>query len=350
MKLSFVFLLIFSATSFAKNSSVKVFTVMSYNLENLFDTRHDAGKEDYTYLPLKFKQSSQEVQNYCASLSNDYFRQSCFETDWNEIVLKNKIENLGQVISSFDNGKGPDILLLQEVENKSVLKSLVEQGLKGKGYKYFSLLEGPDSRGIDVGIISRFPIVKEKLHLVDLEGISKETRGILQADIRIGKKLFTVFSNHWPSQSNPSEARLVAAQTLLRAALESHADGVFASGDFNTIPADNPHGINLVLKERFYLARAEATARGYSVFPGSHWYRGHWGALDKMFILKGGKEEIVPLYSTFGVYQRKWMLKKRLWTDYETGEVTTHYVPKPFDLKTGKGFADHLPLTMSFIY
>ena len=28
------------------------FSVMTYNLENLFDTIHDEGKEDYTFLPL----------------------------------------------------------------------------------------------------------------------------------------------------------------------------------------------------------------------------------------------------------------------------------------------------------
>ena len=44
--------------------SAKTISVMSYNVENLFDTVHDQGKEDYTYLPLSLKQKSPEIQAY----------------------------------------------------------------------------------------------------------------------------------------------------------------------------------------------------------------------------------------------------------------------------------------------
>ncbi|MEX1099674.1 MAG: endonuclease/exonuclease/phosphatase family protein, partial [Bacteriovoracaceae bacterium] len=306
------FLLIFSS-AFGKS-----FTLMSYNVENLFDTIHDPGKEDYTYLPLKVKNASQDIQDYCNSITNDYYRKACLETDWSEDILSKKLANLAKVISSFDKGKGADILVLQEVENKSVLISLVKEKLKGLGYDHISLIEGPDSRGIDAAIVSKFPIVKEKLHLVDLDGVAKETRGILQADIQIGPNLVSVFSNHWPSQANPSEARYIAAQTLLSAALQSNAQAVIAAGDFNSIDKDHPHGINLVIKPEFYLAREEAQNRGFQVFAGSHWYRGEWGTLDKILILKNTKSSVVPKYSSFQVYKPAWLLTEREWTDYDT--------------------------------
>ena len=34
---------------FAANAYNKVFSVMTYNLENLFDTHHDQGKNDYSF-------------------------------------------------------------------------------------------------------------------------------------------------------------------------------------------------------------------------------------------------------------------------------------------------------------
>ena len=119
-------------------------SIMSYNLENLFDTTHDEGKEDYTYLPYLYKQSTQSVLDYCNGLDNDYYRQTCLELDWSENVLNKKIQNLAKVITTYNNGQGADIIVFQEVENINALNLLVKDGLKGKGYHYVSLLEGRD--------------------------------------------------------------------------------------------------------------------------------------------------------------------------------------------------------------
>ena len=40
---------------------------MTYNVENLFDTKHDEGKDDYTFLPLSFKRTSEEVKKILRS-------------------------------------------------------------------------------------------------------------------------------------------------------------------------------------------------------------------------------------------------------------------------------------------
>ena len=45
-------ILAFSATfGFAQNQEMQVRCIAFYNLENLFDTIHDEGKNDYEYLP-----------------------------------------------------------------------------------------------------------------------------------------------------------------------------------------------------------------------------------------------------------------------------------------------------------
>ena len=40
-------------------------SLMTYNVENLFDTVHDEGKDDYAYLPLSVKQAHPEYLATC---------------------------------------------------------------------------------------------------------------------------------------------------------------------------------------------------------------------------------------------------------------------------------------------
>ena len=51
-------------------------SLMTFNVENMFDNTHDEGTEDYTNLPLSEK-SKPEVQSYCASISSEYYKKEC---------------------------------------------------------------------------------------------------------------------------------------------------------------------------------------------------------------------------------------------------------------------------------
>lgn len=340
MKVSILMLSCFlSFSALAKDISI-----MNYNVENLFDTIHDEGKDDYTYLPLSLKNNSPTIQAYCNSLENESYKDSCLYTDWREDILEAKIRNIGKVISTYNNGKGADIVVMEEVENKRVLTQLVDSGLKDKGYKYISLIEGPDSRGIDVGIISKYPIVSEKLHIVDLSGISKDTRGILEVKIKVGSKTITVFGNHWPSQSNPSAARVKASEVLIENALLTDTDVVIATGDFNTLENESPNAITN-LGSNFMNIEEQASMRSFkNLWFGSHWYKGEWTALDKIFVLRNFKN-VKLKFRSFNFLSYKFLLTDKKWTDYNTGEITFYkHVPFRFDLKTKTGYSDHLPI------
>ena len=69
--------LVFSFSLFAGNGKLSSVSIMTYNVENLFDTIHDKGKEDYTYLPKVIKDNSAEIQAYCKSLSKEHYKKSC---------------------------------------------------------------------------------------------------------------------------------------------------------------------------------------------------------------------------------------------------------------------------------
>lgn len=325
----------------------KSVTLMNYNVENLFDTIHDSGKTDYTYLPYKIKKNSPKIQSYCKSLSKKSWRKSCLYTDWTPKILNKKLNNIAKVLKSYKGGA--DIIVLQEVENENVLRMLVAK--LGRDYKYYSLLEGPDRRGIDNGVISKYPIVSSKLHRVDMKPLLRRpTRDILEVNIEINNKAVRLYANHWPSQgggSITSKARERVAQELVKISKSSRADLTIALGDFNTLKKDRPHGIKKHILKYFYDAHVEAVAAGNMMMEGSHWFAGHWSRLDRLFILK--KSSVKIDYRGFNIHSKTFMFTDIDWENYETGEITTYRdVPYRFNNKSGAGFSDHLPLVLEF--
>ena len=109
--------------------------VMSFNVENLFDTTHDADREDYTYMPVDVKKASPEIQKACVDGNTDGKRRGeCLNNDWNDEKLDKKLRNLTSVVLGVD-GKGPDVLMLIEVENENVLQIWNKGYLQKAGYK-----------------------------------------------------------------------------------------------------------------------------------------------------------------------------------------------------------------------
>ena len=52
-------------------------SLMTYNVENLFDTDHDPGKDDYAYLPLSVKRAHPEYLATCARITVKPWRDEC---------------------------------------------------------------------------------------------------------------------------------------------------------------------------------------------------------------------------------------------------------------------------------
>ncbi|MDI9738398.1 endonuclease/exonuclease/phosphatase family protein [Stutzerimonas stutzeri] len=222
-------------------------TLMTYNVENLFDTRHDPGKEDFAYLPRAIKQSHPEYLATCARITVEHWRRECEENDWTDALLEEKLTRLVDVIGQLQNGRGPDILLLQEVENQAVIEQLNAR-LGPAGYSTRVLLEGWDERGIDTAILSRLPQWGEPiLHPVPYQarpplrqtGVGK-TRGILEVRLLLpdGQKA-SVFAVHLPSGAAPGYLREQAVQYLarLKAALPPDVLPI-VGGDFNINAAE----------------------------------------------------------------------------------------------------------------
>jgi endonuclease/exonuclease/phosphatase family metal-dependent hydrolase len=109
----------------------------------------------------------------------------------------------------------PDLVFLQEVESLIALREFNERYLAGR-YPYQVLVDSRDFRQIDVGVLSKRPIVGLRSHVDDLlpgkkqkakkkntEGESKYlfSRDCLEVEIALpGNKTLTVFNNHLKSK------------------------------------------------------------------------------------------------------------------------------------------------------
>ena len=126
---------------------------MTFNVENLFDNDDDPGKVDETFLAIEDKRSEAHIEN-CNRIAVDRWRDQCLYWDWSDAGIERKLTVVADAIRQVDNGRGPDILALQEVENVRILERLRNEQLADLGYREPILIEGHDARGIDVAFLT----------------------------------------------------------------------------------------------------------------------------------------------------------------------------------------------------
>ena len=260
-------------------------TIMSFNVQNLFDNVDDPGKDDKAYLPLAAKQNADHTEA-CNDIEVDSWRDECLYLDWSDAALDHKLDVLAATIRQVNGGQGADIIALQEVENLAVLERLRKEHLDGLGYLPAILVEGTDTRGIDVAFLSKLPLESEpQLHPLSISEFSDrqgDTRGVLQADFRLPDgSVLTGFSVHFPAPFHPTPMRVAAYEHLaaLRGALpdDYHA---FAAGDFNTTSSEDAREDMLARYARPYWTVAHDLGCGDC--QGTYYYGrdGTWSFLD----------------------------------------------------------------------
>jgi len=219
-------------------------TIMSFNVQNLFDNVDDPGKDDKAYLPLAAKQNDEHV-DACNGIEVESWRDECLTLDWSDAALNHKLGELATTIRQVNDGSGADVIAMQEVENVAILERLRTEHLDSLGYLPAILVEGTDYRGIDVAFLSKLPLVgKPTLHpllVPEFPDRQGDTRGVLQADFKMPDgSVLTGFSIHFPAPFHPTPMRVAAYEHLaaLRDALpDDHL--AFAAGDFNTTSSED---------------------------------------------------------------------------------------------------------------
>ncbi len=320
-------------------------SIMTFNVENLFDTTDDPGKNDATYLPLASKQSAAHKEG-CANIDNDYWREQCLYWDWNETVVQTKLGRVAAVIRQVNDGRGADIIALQEVENLAILERLRQEYLGGLGYRAAVLIEGKDDRGIDVAFLSKLPLAGEAvLHEIPFRAIEdqrkKDTRGILQADFVLPDgNILTGYAVHFPAPYHPFELRIDAYQ-FLGSLLERLPAGrlAFAAGDFNT-PAREDRAENMLARyaEPWWLVAHKLEC---DRCPGTSYYSRNdsWSFLDMILLSRNFLED-----GAWGLQRGSVRLANQV-----AAQVKPDGTPRRFQMPAAEGVSDHWPLVLEIM-
>ncbi len=319
---------IYSSSEFTAKSQ-KTISVMTYNLENLFDTLDDPKKNDEAYLPKAYKMKNQKILQKCQRIKDYRWRSECLDMDWTKQAMHSKMKRISDVILKSHSWKGPDILILQEVENLNTAETLRTKYLK-KHYPHKAILiEGIDERGIDVAILSKFPLNSPPL----LHPVT--ARGILEAEFKHpDKTLIKVFVVHFPSQRSPFSKRKSALEKLNKI-ISRLADDVLVivAGDMNVSDEElkklNPFKD---FKKQFYISHID----GCFQCLGTHYYgpKKSWSFLDVIMVSKSQPTWKLNL-ETVSIFNRS------LYQTDKTG------LPQKFNLgQKQTGVSDHWPLKL----
>jgi hypothetical protein len=349
------------------------FTVVAYNVENLFDLDGVAGYDDYQ--PARYTPAH----------------------------ALTKLRNITQVVARFEGGRGPDVLMLCEIELDAtratrrrdtpdyhallapyagvpladmlgakfdrrigdlpaealLLKAFNEAGLTG--YRVVTGDQVPPRAGeklpeIKNAVFTRLPIVRTRAHP------SPNARAILEVQVTVDGAPLFLFVNHWKSgASDPeTEPQRVANAATLRERLDEilridpHAD-IILGGDFNSqynqkqrYPRMAKTGIDDVLRSQ----GDELAVRGpasdlynlwYELPPperGSDTFRGEWGTLMHLIVSRG-------LYDFRGVQyvDNSFAVAKFPGLNADARGLPVRWT---FEGPAGAGFSDHFPVVAKF--
>ena len=254
-----------------------------YNVENLFDTEHDAGKNDLAFTPGG-------------------------ENAWTPDKYEKKLSNIASVIAEMakKNGRWHTLLGLAEVENDRVLEDLVARPeIAEAGYSFIHV-ESPDVRGIDCALLYRpdeFKVVETHTLPYDFdsasgivfektpeEQVAFKTRDVLCVRGVLDGEVFAVYVCHWPSRTGDkgSDLRCRAAEIVREDIFtleQRYADiNIVVMGDMN----DNPEDISMTdyLRGRETIAEMKE-GELFSPFLrmhkdgfGTEEYHGEWNIFD----------------------------------------------------------------------
>ncbi len=255
----------------------RVLTVMFYNVENLFDTESEPGKEDEEFTPES-------------------------EKAWDMQKYEKKLEDIASVIRAVNKEELPEIVGLCEVENGKVLQDLIRtRGLRRGNYGIVHQ-DSPDVRGIDCALLYNM----EEFRVLSSEAIpvlfpfdsTLRTRDILYVEGKTGdNETLHFFVNHWSSRwggQRESEPKRLYCAVTLRKAVDRIMNRdpkakIIIVGDFNDEPTNRSlFEMLLANNKRRNAGDRELYNLMYDAHnlknQGSYNYQGNWNMLDQIIV------------------------------------------------------------------
>ena len=336
-KLLLLFLLLTTGVFVARAQKYNIYGIGFYNLENLFDTKHDEGHNDYEYLP--------EGRN-----------------KWTQMKYEHKLRNMSTVLGEMGTDMLPNdgcaIIGVSEVENRHCMEDLCNQpALKKRGYKFVHV-EGPDQRGVDCALIYNPALFKpnkvrlEPYNYEKKEDIDKNraTRGFLTVSGTLAGERLTVIVCHWPSRGATSYYRELAGKQVKalkeRLQKEDPQVKIIIMGDMNDDPRDR--SMSEALGARRDIKDVEPGGmynpwwKIHDSGTGTLVYDGAWNLFDQIVVSSNllhqeGKQDYNTLkFRQHQIFRRDYLFQQE--GQYKGGLKRTHAGGVWLD-----GYSDHLP-------
>ena len=249
------------------------YTVIFYNVENLFDTWDDPLTQDEEFTPFSTRH-------------------------WTKQRFDEKLKMIYKSLIIAGEGQFPDVIGLAEIENRWVIEQLISRTPLNKVPYELIHKESPDPRGIDVALLYRSDRIKpvdfEFLPVSGYGNNAFKSRDILHFTALIGYEKIHFYVNHWPSRSGgyieTREKRNISAR-VLRQSVESVLNNypnsnILIMGDFNASANEkcftsilnalpypgNDDDLSLINLSTLWTRNAEGTIRN----------GGQWEVFDQM--------------------------------------------------------------------
>ena len=281
-------------------------TIISYNVENLFDCEHDTLREDFSFLP--------DGMHH-----------------WNYHRYQTKLDRIAQVLVNISGWESAAIVGLCEVENARCLRDLCYR-LRCFHYRFIHY-DSPDERGIDVALLydsTKVQILNSRALSIPLVG--DYTRDVLYACCLIHQQdtIHTMVC-HLPSQlggsANTEHKRIVAKQVI-----QHHIDSILyinpqakivVMGDMNQTPVNDLDKMNNLM-----LAFEQEQQ-------GTHKFQGIWTCLDQFYV-----SHAIYQHATTEIFAPEWILEED--TKYLDVQPKRTYISYRYH----DGYSDHLPVVL----
>jgi len=368
--LPLVLLLGFWVQGEEKPASAGEFTVMVYNVENLFDIDRVSPYDDYledptnphSYGPTKLMRKLQGVISVLKGAPGgagpDVVMLNELEVDH---TPESKVTDLGEFLKKHANTTYQAMLtkeLTEELRGIPIeawlLKALEDEGLKGYTIVTGSS-EAPGSQheaSVKSGLLTRFPVLASKTHP------TPHARGILEVRVDVGGKPVTFLVSHWKSKAGDpvcENQRLANAETVRKRLDELLAanpfEDVILGGDFNSHYNQGqryPYMTKTALQDVLGSQGLESAMREsggpvlynlwFEVPPEKRFsdaFAGNWGTLMQILITRGlydgtGIQYVDNSFGQLvlpGINARPPLNEPWSWTNYGPGWGTSDHFP-----------------------
>lgn len=294
-------------------------SIVSYNAQTFFDSVED-GTEFKEFKGTKTKWSKEK---YAERLSR----------------LKEAV-SLACVQLGFKSDDIPDILVLQEIESRTVVEDFCKQLPFRNSYKEAVFIQPVHGSAFSTAVLSKFPITDTSVFEVYHK--TAKLRPLVETRIKIsddddGGEL-ALLNVHWKSKVGTLDSEEIrdlqerhVYERLKKLQSEEPNLPFIVCGDFNQTLSE--FSLLTEFDNCWNLSEyIEAVKRG-SQKAGSYFFKGEWEGIDHFFYsdtLSDGKYYDVSFYSVIG----------------QEPLIDKNGIPYKYSVFSGKGYSDHLPVGM----